>query len=781
MFTIQSSHIKEQRNRCDRNCFSCPICTNTLITVPSDPDEDFPPESKEASMGGAPYYLFCTCCKWDSKEIKLEFERPTGLSMQLQKSEEQSADALELQALQDHFSAVLKVNAGANNSSSNVLDPSGSSHRATPATLRASKLLRDVPALASNSKYLHGGRSQGLSTTLNRNGVHDMFGGSGGGGGGGRPEPITEWVFVGDPKPYEAKTNYVPDGSGGSSRGTGSALGGGGGLEGLSVLGRREESNRSFVAATGDDQLITSLEQRWTLPTFPPRVQDLRPQRVAASYRATKRCSVCNHICIRPDTKSGFHRFKIKTFFANYVPDITVSPSPLQVIDPNSADPLLQHHHQAASTLSRLARNRNSIGIRASMGGGGIGANDGSRIGGRPSSVFGAAGLGLGPGGLPGAGTSGLPSSSAGSSVVAAASTAGGSSASLLAPRAIDVENLRPGAKYSFDLVFTNPLNENMNVSIVIAKPSAAASAGPAGFAVIPPASALLGGANAPGGPLSPYPISEARSPRSPTGTSSETPLSPGGTGTGGTGGGFPGSTPLRLPWQVTPSAEVFPVASNMDLLDDLDVAAALNLDGEDDDDGVDDGLLEEDDEDDGAEVEAYNVDGDGTGSAVKSRRTSVKKGGMKKRRRKAAYKQSGHRTTITLELALGSDASGEIEFGLFVSYNTYPEGSAPPPLPTSPTKGGALQAGGDKGLAFWTAVHLGKCAPRIPATSGETVMSPGGIGMGTSALPGLVRRTSSGGVGHVQGKGSEFSAIAAVAEAEESAKVGDADAVPAS
>jgi Dynactin p62 family len=66
--------------RCARNCFLCPHCTNTLVVVASDPPPDLPPTSQAASVGEPPYYLACNFCKWDSKEINLAFEKPTGLS-----------------------------------------------------------------------------------------------------------------------------------------------------------------------------------------------------------------------------------------------------------------------------------------------------------------------------------------------------------------------------------------------------------------------------------------------------------------------------------------------------------------------------------------------------------------------------------------------------------------------------------------------------------------------------------------------------------------------------
>lgn len=86
LFDVPAASVKTERARCARNCFTCPVCTHTLNVVPSDPkvkpdeEDDWDPMAQGASLGEPPYYLTCTVCRWDSKEVGLTFEKPTGLS-----------------------------------------------------------------------------------------------------------------------------------------------------------------------------------------------------------------------------------------------------------------------------------------------------------------------------------------------------------------------------------------------------------------------------------------------------------------------------------------------------------------------------------------------------------------------------------------------------------------------------------------------------------------------------------------------------------------------------
>ncbi|KAJ1562158.1 hypothetical protein HK405_015257, partial [Cladochytrium tenue] len=115
LFEVPSASVKAEKNRCARNCFECPICSNTLNVVsvvdpaassatsaiatasppatpilssatmassrlagatPGSPQ----PLAAAALPAGGIHYLSCGVCRWDSLEIGLKFDRPTGLA-----------------------------------------------------------------------------------------------------------------------------------------------------------------------------------------------------------------------------------------------------------------------------------------------------------------------------------------------------------------------------------------------------------------------------------------------------------------------------------------------------------------------------------------------------------------------------------------------------------------------------------------------------------------------------------------------------------------------------
>ena len=59
----------------------CPNCRNTLSVVPSDPpDADDSRSLVTSSVGEPPFFLYCNYCRWDSAEVNITFEKPTGLA-----------------------------------------------------------------------------------------------------------------------------------------------------------------------------------------------------------------------------------------------------------------------------------------------------------------------------------------------------------------------------------------------------------------------------------------------------------------------------------------------------------------------------------------------------------------------------------------------------------------------------------------------------------------------------------------------------------------------------
>ena len=69
--------------RCARNCFMCPCCRNTLSVVSSDPpdaDDGRTLAGNPGVVGEPPFFLYCSFCRWDSAEVDITFEKPTGLA-----------------------------------------------------------------------------------------------------------------------------------------------------------------------------------------------------------------------------------------------------------------------------------------------------------------------------------------------------------------------------------------------------------------------------------------------------------------------------------------------------------------------------------------------------------------------------------------------------------------------------------------------------------------------------------------------------------------------------
>ena len=61
----------------------CPCCRNTLSVVSSDPsdaDDGRNLSGNPGVVGEPPFFLYCSFCRWDSAEVDVTFEKPTGLA-----------------------------------------------------------------------------------------------------------------------------------------------------------------------------------------------------------------------------------------------------------------------------------------------------------------------------------------------------------------------------------------------------------------------------------------------------------------------------------------------------------------------------------------------------------------------------------------------------------------------------------------------------------------------------------------------------------------------------
>ncbi|KAG0703758.1 dynactin p62 family-domain-containing protein [Suillus ampliporus] len=277
LFEVPSASVRAEKNRCARNCFSCPICRSTLQVVASDPPDggDGRPSMSLSNVGEPPFFLYCNHCRWDSAEVGITFEKPTGLAAQLQKFEDSAPESLEFERLKEHFEPFLRTSS-LSSSLSHI--PSTSSHHVptSSATAAASAALaRDVPGVG---KYNPLARSRvGRDRTANKDEM---------------PE-------------YKSRMEIGVLGQLGSE-------GDGSDAEAL----RRME----------DVEEIASLEQRWGNSwTTSLRTSDLRPLRIPLHSKVSKRCPSCRHILIKPEQKAQSVRYKIKLVAANYLPAITVA------------------------------------------------------------------------------------------------------------------------------------------------------------------------------------------------------------------------------------------------------------------------------------------------------------------------------------------------------------------------------------------------------------------------------------------------------------------------
>ena len=303
-------------DRCARNCFQCPQCCHTLSVVASDPDPSLPLTAPAASAGEAPFYLSCSFCRWDSKEVGITFEKPTGLArnplrlsafpqanslriaiaVQLQKGEDAAPEILEFDHLKDHLEPFLR------RGQAHPSHPSTSTSSVTAAASAAlsSTLLKDIPGLGSRHGSLFGLASRAR-----------------GGEGKGVKDDLDKYESLG------------PVGGAAKEKRKGKKV-------------DTEAERMREMREMGNVEVVASLEKRWTsswqqpiLSSYVPAAlspsaladsvrSDLKPLRTPLQSKRSKRCPVCKHILIKPEQKASSSRFKIKLVASNYLPSIEV-------------------------------------------------------------------------------------------------------------------------------------------------------------------------------------------------------------------------------------------------------------------------------------------------------------------------------------------------------------------------------------------------------------------------------------------------------------------------
>lgn len=279
----------------------CPNCRNTLSVVSSDPPD--PGDGRltitMSTVGEPPFFLFCNHCRWDSAEVGITFEKPTGLAAQLQKFEDSAPDSLEFEKLKEHFEPVIRASSLSGVSSA---VPSSAAHthhiRSNSITAAASAALsRDIPGVSKYTPHTRSGRGAAKDKTPNK-------------------DEMPEYKSRMD---IESASHY---GSGGG------------------------EVDVDFMKHLENISEVASMEQRWTYSwATSSQSSDLRPLRIPLHSKRSKRCPACTHILIKPEQKAQSVRYKIKLVASNYLPAITVA---------------LPHQQQAPPDIARRTMNRST-------------------------------------------------------------------------------------------------------------------------------------------------------------------------------------------------------------------------------------------------------------------------------------------------------------------------------------------------------------------------------------------------------------------------------------
>ncbi|KAJ7183087.1 dynactin p62 family-domain-containing protein [Mycena filopes] len=286
LFEVPSASVRAEKNRCARNCFMCPNCRNTLSVVPSDPPD--PGDGRLAipisTIGEPPFFLYCNHCRWDSAEVGITFEKPTGLAAQLQKFEDSAPDSLEFERLKEHFEPVIRASSlSSSTSNAPAAHPSSAAHshhvRTNSITAAASAALaRDIPGVGKYNPLARSTRGgSNKDKTVNKDEM---------------PE-------------YRSRVDIV----------AASGLGTGGG-----------DSDVEYMRHLENVSEIANLEQRW-INSWATSLQtaDLKPLRIPLHSKRSKRCPACAHILIKPEQKAQSVRYKIKLVASNYLPAITAA------------------------------------------------------------------------------------------------------------------------------------------------------------------------------------------------------------------------------------------------------------------------------------------------------------------------------------------------------------------------------------------------------------------------------------------------------------------------
>ncbi|KAL8651312.1 MAG: hypothetical protein Q9226_004762 [Calogaya cf. arnoldii] len=272
LFEIPTSQIKSEGNRCQRNCFNCPICfapmTVNALEIPDHPTK--------------PYILACGYCNWTSHEIGIQFDKVNQISAQVSKVFNKSLretpgrptiapePTLDLSRPDNpgtvfaNLKTFLRTQLNDHHPDNPLLTPSGDINYSSPSSL--ARIM---------SLYTNLGSGYGKKSTQ---------------------------------KPATMRESSSLD-------------------EGLCLTSRiTDEAAIAKLRKQGYPSTTSSSQRAEQLHTPCAFTSDLRPIPMLLRTKRAKRCRTCRHILVKPEAKIESTRYRIRLLARNYIPTIHIKP-----------------------------------------------------------------------------------------------------------------------------------------------------------------------------------------------------------------------------------------------------------------------------------------------------------------------------------------------------------------------------------------------------------------------------------------------------------------------
>ncbi|KEI39948.1 uncharacterized protein L969DRAFT_93778 [Mixia osmundae IAM 14324] len=261
LFEVPAASVRGEKNRCARHCFECPQCITTLSVVAHDLGR---------SSAEPTYILVCSFCKWDSTEIDLIFDKPTGLAGQMQQAELDSPASQAFEHIRAHLEPYVRQGLSAQASASGT-QATSAAHLSALTSLPA----RYATLLAGHVRARPSSKATGRDELADYSALQSH-------------RSLCETTA-----PSQDRLN-------------------------IELL--RNATNLDNIAPV--DRANT---QNWQTSRAS---SSLMPARVPLRAKMSKRCRACRHILIRPEQKAQSLRYKIKLMAANYLPAIELRKRP---------------------------------------------------------------------------------------------------------------------------------------------------------------------------------------------------------------------------------------------------------------------------------------------------------------------------------------------------------------------------------------------------------------------------------------------------------------------